>query len=452
VLFVVGCSDDDKVRRLPDAPPPPDGTDVDASTSGPVALTIFVGLTPQEGVRVIFQNADNTVVSDTMTGADGKATATMAPGGFVTAIDPFPGRAKPSGAPSGADIRTFSGVKPGDQLRLFERDFSQNAISMNFILPIDPNASEYYVSTNCATSSIFGTGSGGPPQVQLFMQGCGQTSNLLVETGEAGALVSQIYKTSIALMDGGTIDLTADAYAAVPDVTFTYSNVPAGITGLSVEGVRSTSLGPIKQFSNGVSVTGGTATFSLDVPNVPNAQATTVTSFYGPTFTTHLVADWGPAAATYALDPTGLFLPEFDGPATIDAAAHAIKWSTTGGSAQPDFVRVRANFSRDLGGKSSMFWRWEIVAPAGTQAVFPKLPDASPYNIMAGDFGGFDVAAAKVPGGYDAVRANVLAIGGPTDLTVGASGTASLAFLVEIAARKQPGKTSVLRGITQTRR
>src|SRR5688572_23960688 len=90
-LFLIACSDDDKVRKLPDAPPPPDTPDVDAATSGPVSLTILEGVMPRVGIRVVFQNADSSLVSDTTTGTDGKATAIMEPGGYVTAFDAFPG-------------------------------------------------------------------------------------------------------------------------------------------------------------------------------------------------------------------------------------------------------------------------------------------------------------------------------------------------------------------------
>src|SRR6185503_17954511 len=133
-----------------------------------------------------------------------------------------------------------------------------------------------------------------------------------------------------------------------------------------------------------------------------NATAINVTHFYGPMYTEHDVLEWGPAGTAYTLDAASLFLGDFGGVAALDAANHKITWTTTGG-VQPDFVKVTARLQRDLM-TSTATWQWSISGPAGSEIAFPVLPDASPYNPMAGDFGDYDVTLAKVPGGYDAVR------------------------------------------------
>jgi len=446
IVMAVGCSDDSKVRHLPDAPPPPDA-DVDASTFGPVSLTILEGTTPRVGIRVIFQNADSTVVADTTTGTDGKASAMMMPGGYVTAIDPLP---IPQGIAT-SDLRTFAGVKPGDQLRLFAQPLAQSMITVNVVLPIENNSTEYRVSTNCSLYFPISTGgSAAQPMATMQLFGCGPTSNLLVEALDANFNpVSAIYKQNVALTDNATLDLTADTYTATPDVTFSYANVPADLTGLFINGVRATSLGKIYEINGTTSATAGAAAFTTKIPAISNASAVTSTTFAGQQFTQHMITEWGPAGSSYTLDATGLFLPSFDAAPAFDVASHSATWTASGGSVQPDFVQVAATITREVPLQS---WRWTLAAPGATQAVFPVLPSASPFNPVVGDIVGLGVSTGKVPGGYDAVRADILAIPALQEIAIGASGKASFAFFVEVGFLKPPGPTSALRGFTRRTR
>jgi hypothetical protein len=440
MVLAIGCGDDDKMGRPPDAPPPPSDGAMDASSSV-VSLEIVEGTTPLAGVRVVFQAADSTVIADTMTGADGKASATMDAGGYVTAIDPFP---TPQGAP---ELRTFAGVKPGDQLQLFERPRDETPITIDVTVPLDPNALSYTVSTNCLLDA--GVIGGEPSQLQLI--GCGPTANLLVETyDDISRPVSSIYKESVALADGGSIDLSAEPYTAAPAVTFAYSNLPEGATAVNVYGIRETALGSIHQFSALADVTAGTAMLTHKVPQTANATAARLSTVYGATYTQHIIAESGPVSTSYAVDGTGLFLPEFTGPAMLDTEAHAIRWSTTGGMAQPDFVLVRAFLNR--GGGTPQAWRWVVAAPPGDAVVLPVLPAASPYNVERGDFGSFLVTLGKVPGGYDAVRERVLAVDNLYQVAAAAAGQGVFALLVEPSARVRPVDAPVHRGFTRRTR
>lgn len=417
-----GCGgSDNKMQSMVDAPPMVDA-DIDASPYGPVSISIFEGLVPRVGVRVVFQAADSSVVLDTSTGTDGKASAMMLPGGYVTAIDPYPNQ---NGASTTGDVRTFAGVKPGDQLKLFERPLAQTAITMNIVVPTDANASGYWVSTNCQFDYPI---TAGTSQIQLA--GCGATTNVLVYTTDDTVVKQkQIYRQSAALADGGTIDVSAETYTAIPDVMFSYTNVPAGYGSASVSASRITALGAIFEGRTTVALDQGAGNSTMKVPAIGGATtANTATAFLGSGFTQQLVSEWGAPGASYSLDATGMFLPEFSGAAMLDIPNHAIKWTMSGGAAQPDFVHVRALLHRP---SPVIAWNWEIVAPAGSQAVFPVLPDQHMYNLKTDDFGSFDVRTGKVPGGYDAVRAAVLSFETFQDLAVGASGKASFAFLVE---------------------
>lgn len=446
IVMAIGCSDDDKVRRLPDAPPPPD-SNVDASDFGPVSLTILQDETPQVGITVLFQNADSSVVSETTTGSDGKASAMMRAGGFVTAVDPFPNT--PTGVQE-TDVRTFAGVKPGDQLRLTQ-DFGggNTTVNVTVLLPVDVNASMYYVSTNCQLDFPVFTGGGsgsGAPQASMQLSGCGATTNLLVTALDGNNnVLSSIYKQSVALADNATIDLTQDTFTAAPDVTFSYTNMPANATFVNINPIRATALGTIYFGFVGTGVTAGAATLTTKIPSIANATGVTLSSTNtGSTF--HMIGEWGPPASTYSLDYGASVLPDFSGEPTLDIANHKIAWTNDGGGAQPDFVKVNGFLRRE--GQSFQAWRWEIVAPGTNQAVLPVLPAAqAAFNPVEGDTSNFNATMMKVPGGYDAVRAGILADGGFESVTgIGATGKAQQAEYSQQKGIAKPS-TKLLRGI-----
>lgn len=143
---LAACGDDDSARKLPDA----GLTDIDAApapdaaTAGVVTLTITQDGAPRAAVDVYFQAADGALVAKVPTDASGVASATMEPGGFVTAIGPFEVVEGPF------QVKTFAGVKPGDQLRL-DQDWRFTApITVTVTVPFDESALYYDVYTTCS--------------------------------------------------------------------------------------------------------------------------------------------------------------------------------------------------------------------------------------------------------------------------------------------------------------
>jgi len=161
--------------------------------------------------------------------------------------------------------------------------------------------------------------------------------------------------------------------------------MPAAFSNVNVYGVRATTLGMIRDFSNGVQLAAGAGMFTERVPAITGATAATMSTFFGSSsFTQHVVAEWG-APGDYTLDGTSLFLGDFDGAATLDVPGHAITWAVTGGSVQPDLVHVRTFLNRD--GATPLSWSWEIAAPGGTKAVFRRAglrpPDILPPSAKS---------------------------------------------------------------------
>ncbi|MEJ7601207.1 MAG: hypothetical protein WKG01_25105, partial [Kofleriaceae bacterium] len=235
LLILCASCGDDPVGKLPDAPPQDDASD--AATDGLVSLTVIESFAPRAGVKVYFQNADSTLVSATVTGTDGVASAIMEPGGFVTALDPFISLRQE--LLENHTLRTFAGVKPGDQLKL-ERSSRDGApgVDVSLSIPLDGRAFLYTLYTNCGSYDITnggGSGSGsGSPGGPVTLYGCGPATDILIEVRDGNfQLVSSLHKLGVAISAGATIDLTAQAYVDAADATWTYSNLPADTDNLT---------------------------------------------------------------------------------------------------------------------------------------------------------------------------------------------------------------------------
>jgi hypothetical protein len=388
LIVVLGCSAGDMESLVSVEDPAP--------TLPPVSISIFEGTAPRAGVRVVFQAADSTVVLETTTGTDGKASAIMEPGGYVTAIDPYP-RASSTG-----DVRTIAGVQPGDHLKL-DQDIAEEFVEVTLVVPTDAGAAGYAISTGCEYDIPVPAGTS-----QLRLYDCGAPADLLLYTVDASSVWQKhIFRANPPLADGATIDLSAETYTAIPDVAVSYANVPATYTRAAVYASQTMAHGWIPLSRAFVGLTGATGTASMKVPAIAGGHAGVVTVFDGATYTEQVVGEWGALATSYTFDPSTMFLPEFTGPASLDIPNHAVTWTTAGGAVQPDHVQVNAQLHRP---SPAIAWQWEIVAPGATQVTFPVLPD-SIYNVKADDFGSFDVTIGKVPGGYDAVRGNAERVG-----------------------------------------
>ena len=447
LLVVVGaCGDDGNFVPPADAPQFPDSPP-DTPTSGAVTLTVTVGATPQANVKVYFQNADSSVVSATTTDANGVASAVMGTGGFVTAINPFPNLT----ANSTNELKTFAGVKPGDQLVLHIPPPTSTVVNVTVTLAADPNNNNTFYSLfapcNQGSIDVSGAGSGAPPGGSFGLAGCGTTTDFTIVGRDVNFNpVSSFTAKDITLVDGGTIDLTAGAYAATETVTFDYSNVPANFGSVNVTSLQATTHGPQFDVSGGAILTGGAGlTIGQQRPVIAGAQQITSSNFGSNTFNT--VLEWGASDATYQLDMANVVLHQYTLNPTLDVPSHAIVWTNDNAGQQPDLTHVFVSFQDTT---TLDLRNWEIVAPHISSSVtLPLLPTAdAALNPTANDTTNVqDLSTAKVPGGYDAIRANALSLGNgssgiTTGLVTGATGRVVIEKLqlAAVAAKRTAGE------------
>ncbi|MCW5805583.1 MAG: hypothetical protein KIT31_24650 [Deltaproteobacteria bacterium] len=417
VLLVAACGDDG-VNNLPDAPLNPDGPPL---PTAPVKLTVTLAGDPAKDVKVFFQNADSSVVATRTTDAAGVASAVMAPGGFVTAIDP----GLPPDLGGGftfTSLSSWAGVQPGDDLHLDIGGGRPNTTSVTFdvVVPADPNAVVYSLFTSCGSADITpfvpvplkpfaGLIAVANPPVRVSLFGCAQNlADMAVMTfDENFTPVSSFYKTNVALADEATVELDG-TYAPIGGTAVTVSNVPAALPNLGFDHTLRSPRGFLFSAFQQIPPVTGTATGTITVPGTIGTTSTmTVFGFAQPgAFSEQTILDWGPYSATYALDWGSTALKDYTSEPSFDPATHAISWTlgATGGTG--DVILALYSSSRTVGGNFHS-WGWRIAAPAGASVAYPVLPPGQPFdfNTAASDtYGVSRVTTAKVPGGYAAIR------------------------------------------------
>jgi hypothetical protein len=415
-LVLVGCGNDDKHGGLPDGPLAAIDApiDVPGELPPPVTLTVLKNGKPQTGVHTYFLNADSSVVATLDTDASGTVTAVMAAGGSVTAIDPFP-----PVVVGDNDLRTFMAVKPGDQLLLTQND-AMTPIGFTLIAPVFGQRTDtsYSVLTSCGSGSISpgggGSGSGSPtPGGPVSLTNCnGHADILIIATepqSEGPPNVGALFHGNVTLTQDQIVDLSDDSYQPVNTVSFSYTNLPQATDSVSVFHSLATANGALPAFrpdSNGVAVVDGAA--SVDIPEPTIADATGVVDTEVVLRGTHHVIDKTSVATTYSLDGTGLLLRDLvDAPVYIQATRQ-LSWTEDTAGATPDLTVTCINVSTT----AERRWSWAIAAPYTPtgELIFPTLPtDVADWTPAPNDFvTAQGLMNAKVPGGYDAVRAHVL--------------------------------------------
>lgn len=429
ICALVACGDDGGNNKMIDAGVDIDSQDIDAPvTPAAVKITVSSNGTNLAGVRVHFQNPDSTLVTSADTDASGVASAVMPLGGYVTAVDPFLNA--PTGIGTVVEVRTFAGVKAGDELVLTEG--GGGAVTQVLVeSPIDTDAAveSYLFSTPCDEQSTPKPTDASNPSVSLGLYGACMTSTdvIIASLDTNGEVVHWLYAPNVA-QASNSIDLTGMTLAtAGTSKSYTFNNIPVAIGGLSLNQQLASTKGVVIERS--IDLTGPTGTNTWKLPPFTNA-IDLVNAFMDMEsgLGSHAIADWGPFSATYTTDVAARLLIEPTTAASFDTTTHQVKWTPAATGVAPDFALAMAGAFRATG---SLQINWQLSAPYGAGVVqFPTLPveNGKDYNFASTDTTGVDqVILGKVTGGYDAVREMLQSLDGPQDITATAA-TGTLTF------------------------
>jgi hypothetical protein len=442
VLLALAACGDDSNRKIADAPPggqkdAPGQMDAPPANS-PVTVLVKDDAGPTQGAKVYFQASDSTVIASSSTDTGGTASAVMPMGGLVTVVQCQTSKG------TMCHLNTWGGVKPGDHLILDQSGGGEgSSVNVTVVLPPDPNhtLSQYQVSTTCGVGYIsVGTGSAvvatttGP--ITVF---CATADVLVVGLDIDGQAVSSFFVPAQTFTEGGTLDYSAKTFTDAATRTYQFTN-NTDMVDIPLADSLTTTGGTLFQPS-GVTLQGNPAVASAQFPAIPTGTLDVIAvDQYVSATEERLFFEWG-TTGNYTQDWAAHLLPDFTPDSvTFDTATHALGWASSGGALVPDFVGTSTYANNGL------FWTWDMFGPGTTSLAFPTLP------TDLGDFN-YDhspelnaIYTAKVPGGYDAVRATIFA--SPPHPT-GASGTISFNRYIPIslftATRQAPGKRDVMR-------
>ena len=403
IVALSGCGDDDE------RPVPP-------VLVGPVTLTIASPVTVV-GRDVYFHAADGTLVAVIATDGDGVATAVMEAGGFVTAVNPFGGQVLinpqiPVGQPGryGDDVYTFGGVKPGDHLRLPGHRDSHHGIDpdlvMTLTLPLEPllagvDVPVYQITTSCGGIHTAYPALPGFPTVTLPLQNvsyglgtrllfgdCNDLMDVAIRTFDhsdgttnSSPLVSYVFAPDIPIVPGGTIDLSSRSYST------TYAATPVLLKGFGAGELFGWSCSISRNGEVGLSTSDGRTArgddleqIMIDCPLAPPDS----TLLIGISISGSTILSWGPANSAITVDHDD-------------------------GVGPPDVTFMETIIRRT----ETLGWRWTLGLD-GTATAPPLLPSGiDQHNVAPTDsVEKIETLSSKVPGGYDAVREDVLATKG----------------------------------------
>lgn len=386
----VGDSGDDQ------PPPPPPATDVQ--------IVVRDGNAPQANVRVIFQNSDDSILAEAVTGADGLAMAEMPSGGNLTVIRTYP-VATPPAVTRNPEVYTYVGVKAGDRLQLGRATTDTTPPSaINVMVPTDAVGTVKIV-TPC------GSGQGTGPLVPITVRGCDAMVDFYVTDQDQSAFTKRAAY-------GENIDLSLEPLLGALAATLSATNVVTD-TQVNVE-LRIVS-GAFELYSSGPKRV-DQATATVNLPNLTGVDQLAVATISGPDGRQMVARREAYSASPAIIDASAGLLPYVKTP---DYSPTGISW-TEEGAGTADFVVARVDVTRAL--VATEYTRMIIAPHAGLSLRMPILTGAdaiynpTPADQIAGTHG-----LVTVTGGYDAARARAFTVSNVTSLAPTA-GMATLSY------------------------
>jgi len=257
--FLVACGEVQKV-------PPTDGDSL-----VPVTVTVLTTTgngAPDSTAKVLFQDPDGVVVSDSAVDAMGHAQAMLPRGGTVSAI-----RITADPTNLAASITTTLGVKPGDDLTFGLKPYATNttqggATMMTATFPLVAGATNYRFYTPCGLSPAMGS-----PVTLIFRDTChGAMFDLLATTSAGTPLVPMfLFLTNVAYQSGGSFAVSS-LFNPMANFTVNMTNIPDPVSGMNVS--RTTLLNNTPAGSISASVQGDPAGSASAVVPFPQGVGT----------------------------------------------------------------------------------------------------------------------------------------------------------------------------------
>ena len=471
LLATTTACGDDGVHHLGDAPPVPldgsAGSDApfDAAPQ-PVQLTITAAGAPVAGVKVYFQATDSTEIATMPTDATGVARAFMPHGGYVTVLDPFPASATRSSARTSSTTCARSPASSPASKLVLDRPAADPGQSVTILLPTDTAGApyQYGVYTDCG-ANVDDLYIGPPPALKAGRARCRRRRRRHRAAARRHALRVWCDRELPRDLRGQRLPpdqllhgdrRRARAERNRPDRSDgeylrrrdrdRHERVerPGGGHRRAREHELRDAAGRLRdERAEGQTSAcrpcrsrraAGQATIALPAAAIGvRVDDLELAGF----FDYQDLYRWGATPAgdgSYTFDATGLPLVGFGtDPLMYDQANNVIGWSPVDG-AMPDLFLAEYDGQRqfDLGSGMTAYssWYWQIVGPfTGASIALPMLiGDAADFNTTTatdnpfGDPNDEHLLVAKVPGGYDAVRAHAFDVLENQDLSGLASG------------------------------
>lgn len=376
-----------------------------SSDAGPSSVRVHVTSQgqPMPNVATVFLAPDGKQIAELATDASGTAAALVDAGGSVTVILHT--------AAGVDDLRTFTGVAPGDALEL---DLSppgpQTGQTITMSAPTDASAYDYSLFSSCGDRTGSLDGSFG-----FVPKGCSSTADFVVSANDTlDQPMAFIVARGVSLAGSPAI---TGSYAPPRDPAFGYSGVPSVVTAIATHGVLlGSGGGQMVAVDNSAPTNGGSLTIHAAMPDTTGLGMSMLVASQLYPIAGELgqqgIADIVPADQPYNLDLSSGMVPRYVAAPAYDVTTRSIAWGEAPASGTADVVRARLHVYRDdiPFGRS---WTWEIVAAKnGTNVTFPTLPAVDGYSfvpITTDSVTIDELTTERVPGGYAANRPQAFA-------------------------------------------
>jgi hypothetical protein len=395
--FVIGCSGTlDQGGGGDDTPP---ATDVE--------VRVADGNVPQSGVRVFFQNPDDSLIAETVTDATGSAKVAMTAGN-VTVLRLFPAPTLPDEPARTPELYTYVGVAAGDVLELGDPVVDADVASPSAILVKVPETAQgtITVMTPC------GQGQGTAPLIPVTVYNCKPDMILYVMDGNGGSFVMRAPYSE-------NIDVSLGSFQEPLSSSISATNVQPN-TAINVE--MRLVLDDYTLFSSGQKRVDQTPQ-NVDLPQLDAVDELQLVAFTDGLNRTQMVATRSVyERGTTTVDGARMaLLPYVETP---DYSPTGISWVESGGGIEvADAVYATLVIQKDTGealpGPNDLFTH-AIIAPHGVSPTLkmPLLPPSiSNMNAGATDQISGSLGLVLSSNGYDSLRGKVFRYGSILETT-----------------------------------